>query len=291
MASKDTIRSSTLSTPVPLDMIEAWLRGEYLISQNESSGYELLGYSLMLRGLYVYTVTIKNEEAGSHVGANEKFPKDFSKTIAAWGICKIDLRDGDILFHGIRLGLNTQRHNDLNKDQLDDIKHVAWYSIFSKLTRVPGSQDPDMYFGYVLVPLNKDSVTYDTFRWYSLMEYNRKTKGDTDEKSKHNDPWIGFELPITRDADLKLMFTQAYSKDFRVALCNYLMAIEEDLDRPKLKNKDEVKAIGHIKMEQWKGNMRSGELHPVNPATSALQRPGVLNLFPLLVDNLGFEAT
>lgn len=306
MSSKDAIRSSTLSTPIPLDMIEAWLRGEYLISQNESSGYELLGYSLMLRGLYVYTVTF--DKHWPSASKSEEFPDNFTKNIAAWGICKIDLRDGDILFHGIRLGLNANKYCDDEKDDktnsdtdaLERIQHIAWYSIFSKLTRVPGSPDPDMYFGYVLVPLNKEkeSVPPEYFRWYCLMGENRKA-------NKTNTGWQGFELPITQDKNV-LTFTDQYSADFRAALCEYLETIEGDLDRPQLENKDTVSAIGHIALENWKDKMRWGRLQSTSVTArkepdqqalfseglcaqipAPLSGPGILHLFPLMHDNPG----
>ncbi|MCA9468730.1 MAG: hypothetical protein KC643_25275 [Nitrospira sp.] len=123
---------ASITNPVPLDMIEAWLRGEYLIGQNESTGYEFLGWALMLRGAYVYVVIPESEQ-----------PNLVVERVSHWGICTIDIKDGDLTYQGIRLHTLKQT---LPKSQ------QYWHSIFSKLTLVPSSTQntPDAYFAYVM---------------------------------------------------------------------------------------------------------------------------------------------
>ncbi len=267
-------------------MINAWLKGEYLIGQNESSGYELLGWTLMLRGLYVYCVTFNEGTGGStstntgtksnsETASDAAILSDIGGKLSAWGICKIDVDEGDITFHGIRLG----RHK-VNFGGAENPVHLVWYSIFSKLTRVPGASTPDMYFGYVLFPIEEKDKH--TFQWFSTMTSVQQPA--TDSK------WEGFELPITFPSkqDHSPGWAEQYPPDFREKLCEYLLEVESDIDRSSLKSKDTVSAIAHLPLERWKPNIRRGLLQPTmgsdNKASPCLPKCAAIYFFPLMMD-------
>src|SRR4028118_1396250 len=69
---------------IPLEVIESWLKGEYLVGITQSTGYQYIGWSLLLRGFYEYRNNIGNE-------------------IAHGGYSYIDLKDGDLYFAGVRI--------------------------------------------------------------------------------------------------------------------------------------------------------------------------------------------
>lgn len=313
MLSRDKLKASSLSTPVPLDMINAWLRGEYLIGQNESSGYELLGWTLMLRGLYVYGVTFNEgtdegtiantgTKSNSETASDATLPTEVLEKMSAWGICKIDVDEGDINFHGIRLGRHKvnfgrakkctakkeempsdpAQHQEASQPQksAEHPVHLVWYSIFSKLTRVPGASTPDMYFGYVLFPI-RDEEKYN-FQWFSTMTSVQQAGRDSE--------WEGFELPMppSSERNPSLGWTGQYPRDFREKLCEYLLEVESDIDRPSLKSKDTVSAIAHLPLEKWKPNIRCGVLQPTlgpdNEASTCLPACATIYFFPLMMD-------
>ena len=109
---------------IPLEVIESWLRGEYLVGITQSTGYQYIGWSLMLRGFYEYRNNIDGE-------------------IAHWGYSYIDLKDGDLHFAGVRIysgerwGLGKYYHP------------IYWRSIFSKFVELDTEDVPRLYFGYI----------------------------------------------------------------------------------------------------------------------------------------------
>jgi hypothetical protein len=100
------------------------LRGEYLVGITQSTGYQYIGWSLMLRGFYEY----KNHIDGQ---------------LAHWGYSYIDLKDGDLYFAGVRVfsgeswGLGKFYHP------------IYWRSIFSKFVELDSEDIPRLYFGYI----------------------------------------------------------------------------------------------------------------------------------------------
>jgi len=109
---------------IPLEVIESWLKGEYLVGITQSTGYQYIGWSLLLRGFYEYRNTIGNE-------------------IAHWGYSYIDLKDGDLYFAGVRIysgerwGLGKFNHP------------IYWRSVFSKFVELDSEEIPRLYFGYI----------------------------------------------------------------------------------------------------------------------------------------------
>lgn len=261
-------------SPVPLDMISAWLRGEYLIGQNESVGYELLGWALMLRGLYVYAV--------------EGTPKG---TISHWGLCKIDIKDGDMTYRGVRLGVpNGAAMKNKEKGKLQ-----VWYSIFSKLTRVPSSNNPDAYFGYVMFPVEQQTAVnlklldQDVAK---LLCPNRPTKNNQakwfEETLKTSSP-----IEVQEEKD-KLIVECNLTQEQRSGMCKYLGSIDAKIgkklsidknDKKFSQAKDVITAVCHIQLEEWKPEGRKGHLQPVlseeGKIPDNLCNPGTIYFYPL----------
>lgn len=269
-------------SPVPLDMIKAWLKGEYLIGQNESIGYELLGWALVLRGLYVYAVVPANENTtNSEVDKNTKGQfeekENIWKQASHCGICKIDIKDGDITYHGVRLGVMDKKSAN-EKLMLDEERDnfQVWYSIFSKLTNLPSHPAPDAYFAYVMysVPPNqadKFGLTKEKAIELKLI----KNVGET---------LSVFERSLRKSADQN--GEQEDNWDFdKNEMCKYLISIESHLDHQEFKKSDEVTAIVHIQMGEWKSGERKGHLQPVLTKRGGkpqnLSGPGTIYFYPL----------
>jgi hypothetical protein len=241
MANSDSGKIASIANPVPLDMINSWLRGEYLISQNESTGYEFLGWALMLRGAYVYLVAKESEP-------DEKTGKIKLDRLSHWGICTIDIKDGDLTYQGARMGTLCDRVPEGRK---------IWYSVFSKLTRVPTSRDnaPDAYFGYFMHPIDNNNGNFEIFK----LENSRKKVKKTDEHKASKDIYVELEIQFAPE----LTNTNLY---------NYLCDGRFDRDRHLASNSnstDEISAIAQISLEKWNPKEKRGTFQP------ALTKQGV----------------
>lgn len=115
----------TISDIIPREVVESWLRGEYLIGDRESFGYEYIGWSLMLRGFYCYET------------------KDKSSRRTHWGYCFIDLKDRELEYAGVRLWTWPEWSDFRN------LYHpIYWRSVFSKIAEVGNT--PHLFFAYVV---------------------------------------------------------------------------------------------------------------------------------------------
>jgi hypothetical protein len=109
---------------IPLEVIESWLKGEYLVGITQSTGYQYIGWSLLLRGFYEYKNNVEGE-------------------IVHWGYCYIDLKDGDLYYAGVRI-------NSGQKWGLAEYNHpIYWRSVFSKFVGLESEAYPRLYFGYI----------------------------------------------------------------------------------------------------------------------------------------------
>jgi hypothetical protein len=109
---------------IPHEVIESWLKGEYLLGLTQSTGYRYVGWSLLLRGFYEYHNDINGE-------------------VVHWGYCYIDLKDGDLYYAGVRV-------NSGKPWKLDENNHpIYWRSLFSKFVGLTSEEIPRHYFGYI----------------------------------------------------------------------------------------------------------------------------------------------
>lgn len=110
---------------IPTEVIDSWLKGEYLVGVTQSIGYQYLGLSLLLRGLYRYKCQV-----GDY--------------IPHWGYCYIDVKDEDLVFAGVRI------HTRSGKPEVVNSLHpLYWRSIFSKFISNQGEEYPHIYFAYL----------------------------------------------------------------------------------------------------------------------------------------------
>jgi hypothetical protein len=132
----DMNRASKISKfdMIPVDLIESWIRGEYLLGTARTVGYDYIGWSLFARGYYRYRVD--GERGGGE-------PNLVSK-----GFCIIDVRDGELALWGIR--------TETNDPVAAGTYSTAFFrSEFSRLTlprgvtssRTGASSPPIVYFG------------------------------------------------------------------------------------------------------------------------------------------------
>ena len=56
-SNQEAVVGRSFCNPVPMDIVQSWLKGEYLVGQSEAAGYDYIGWSLMVRGHYGYVVT------------------------------------------------------------------------------------------------------------------------------------------------------------------------------------------------------------------------------------------
>lgn len=139
-----------LSTIVPPEIIDSWIRGEYLIGTRRGTGYDFIGWALMLRGFYRYEVhkSAPNAEPSAAMQSEQPEILGPSDTLTHCGYCAVDLLEGDLFFSGLRLhtvpGVATEH-------ALKPAPSL-WVSLFSKFQEAPstGSQEtpdaPDLYF-------------------------------------------------------------------------------------------------------------------------------------------------
>lgn len=109
---------------IPIEVIESWLKGEYLVGVTQSTDYQYIGWSLLLRGFYEY----RNHVQGK---------------ITHWGYCYIDLKDGDLYYSGVRINSSEQW-------EFETYNHpIYWHSVFSKFVGLESEAYPRLYFGYI----------------------------------------------------------------------------------------------------------------------------------------------
>ena len=49
-SNQEAVVGRSFCNPVPMDIVQSWLKGEYLVGQSEAAGYDYIGWSLMVRG-------------------------------------------------------------------------------------------------------------------------------------------------------------------------------------------------------------------------------------------------
>lgn len=141
---------------IPLEVIESWLRGEYLVGIARSTGYQYIGWSLLLRGFYEYRNVV--DEVISH-----------------WGYCYIDLKDGDLYFAGVRINSSVQW-------QLDEYHHpIYWRSVFSGFVGLESETVPRLYFGYLAHMLKKEESDGAAATRMSYREYCKRVGDNRQE--------------------------------------------------------------------------------------------------------------
>lgn len=238
--------SHSLFSPIPRDVISSWLQGNYLIGGSESVGYENIGYSLMMRGTYVYKVFVKtgNVEGVSHAG-----------------LCLIDLKDGDLTFQGVRLFTNEIFHKDFKRDKFTPI---FWNSIFSKICRDVNPK-PHVFFGYVLHDKNPHEKIETLSALTSSRDWlNWHNKGS--EGSPGKEPNSGF-CKLTHDFLL--------SQDF----CHHLNEMKESCSDQKTASQT-ISAVLHFDLGDWKEQLRKGEIFNVSDSKNVPSK-GTIFFFPL----------
>ncbi len=174
----NNIVGRSFSNPVPIDIVESWLKGEYLVGLSDSIGYDYIGWSLMIRGMYAYVVLCDPEKNDVPKGAQKKLeekwritvgpsrpprPRAESGILSHAGICTIDIKNGDLVYQGVRLYTNKEFYSANRKEESKNTSapnaySLFWRSMFSKLTRINKDKDPHAYFGSVLYEPSKDKV-------------------------------------------------------------------------------------------------------------------------------------
>lgn len=242
MSRREPSKIASIANPIPLDMIHAWLRGEYRIGQNDSTGYEFLGWALMLRGAYVYAVIPFNED-----GKEGECKKE---NLSHWGICTIDIEDGDLTYQGVRLNVNKNDISVTNKQ--------IWYSLFSKLTRFPSSSDnmPDAFFAYIM----------DNIEDPSELEIGNLLKGAAYETPSNQS--FPFEKIVSQEGDNKAIYfkldEKVFDKETKAEFLNYLSGEGFENDRRMCCKNDEIVAIAQIRLENWKeGSKKIANVQPI----------------------------
>jgi hypothetical protein len=261
MAPENSTNFGSMASPVPLDMIKSWLRGEYLVGQNESTGYDYLGWALMLRGAYMYTVQHEGE-----------------KRTANWGVCTIDLKDGDLIYQGIQLGITKSFLTKLNAMPPTTPglasykrKYLLWYSIFSKLTRLPSPNDnhPDAYLGYIVRAIKEDHGLH-----ISQLLSEKALKKTLQRFESPNFPEknvLGNAVTLGNTTLLNYLIKGEFERD------------KQTLEKEKKKDMDEIAAIAHIDLEDWHQGKKIGKFRPVvsDHVAPDLKQPGTIRFYPL----------
>lgn len=125
----NNIVGRSFRNPVPMDVVQSWLKGEYLVGQSDAAGYDYIGWSLMIRGLYIYVVTcdLESNEIDKNIGGalkkkNMVFKdhKGRETVINHAGIGSIDIKDGELVYQGIRLYTNDVLCSELKKKNLKE---------------------------------------------------------------------------------------------------------------------------------------------------------------------------
>lgn len=198
---------------IPQSIITSWLKGEYLIGISHSSAYEYIGWSLMIRGYYLYEVfEDRDEEEKTH-----------------WGYCLIDLKEKDLFFGGIRLWTAEDVIKDMDEKYLEIFRSrlpLYWRSDFSHFVHSP-PKNPELFFAYKLLRNVEVSV---------LDEITKKLAENAGGKEKFMK--VG-PTPDNIDEDLK--------KAIRTHLCDKLEKELEDVERRAAE--DGIPLMGLIRLE------------------------------------------
>lgn len=115
--------------PLPTAVVRYWLEGKYAGGLAPSVSYEELGWALMVRGFYRYTVVVNSS---------------FSHR----GYAVIDLHEGDIQCRGIRV-----KSEEALWGAYKGYKHpLLWRSDVSAIRTTPGSRDARLTCALRLLP-------------------------------------------------------------------------------------------------------------------------------------------
>jgi hypothetical protein len=189
-----------LSPTKPLispDIIRAWTSKGYLVGERPSDGYEYIGYSLALCGIYKYATF-------AWVPNAKKTGND--KVMTHFGYCMISLEDGQLRYGGVRLWTSHDKRVWKSKDGIKEICHpVYWQSVISKYSRLAGRRR--MHFGYVIYPYNEktynavaDIKSTSQGRGKGTDEFSPPEKEHLMKMATH---WADIEKAVAKIADTK----------------------------------------------------------------------------------------
>jgi hypothetical protein len=183
---------------IPSQIFSNWLNGEYLLGMRQSVEHEVLLWSLMLRGIYSYSVYEPgpkwNPKTDSQLRTAKKL---FSLTkkkkfrLLHIGYCIVDLHEGQLVLRGVRTYTHGARqcHSPL-----------YWRSTQSKVetgspSHQAGEDSPKCSFIYRLSDADAKDHRYsderDDIASAAFPAYKGKPPVDPDKQrlSAHIDPW------------------------------------------------------------------------------------------------------
>ena len=281
-SNQEAVVGRSFCNPVPMDIVQSWLKGEYLVGQSEAAGYDYIGWSLMVRGHYGYVVTsdpTTNELKEEIVSRFEQgfMVKQGTKKLAIshGGIAFIDIQDGELHYQGVRLFSNCVMYNKSSEADAP----LFWKSMFSNLTRINKDGDPHLYFGQVLYEPQADEA----YRTVIEALAKKFEPGNAKDCLVH-----GF---LTQHRAFEPVCSSAVSEDqmlkFRESASKYLSEeYEENLtvvvSGAKAEDADDVSGLVHIKLEKWMLQNLEGELQTVTLKDDWLPKnKGEIWWFPL----------
>lgn len=220
---------------IPVEVTKSWLRGEYLTGRNTNTAYENMGWSLYLRGIYLYAVWENDED-------DQENPSRHS--LSHFGLCTIDLDEGDLIYKGFRLYGNKEKYKEII-----DQESIYWESLLSKINNV-SSETPNVYFGYVLYE-NNESLPEEISHSFDLNSFTTST--------------ILLEAAPTDDDMEKLAadIVKANIDVFSEMTIDHFMdgSLEKCLDNRKDQDPDDMlAAMVRIKLSDWEGEGNSQDM-------------------------------
>ncbi|MCP5020797.1 MAG: hypothetical protein GY930_03380 [bacterium] len=153
------------SDAIPPEIFRDWLRGKYLLGARKSTANEVLGWCLMLRGVYHYSVYIPSSSSGIK-DAPPKLCKRAHKNFtnkekweclhSGYGHMRID--GGELVLQGVRIYTPSINRNEFHSP-------IFWTSTLTKLeTRKrhkSSKAEAQASFTYkVASPTDQDSTVY-----------------------------------------------------------------------------------------------------------------------------------
>lgn len=241
---------------IPHEVIESWLKGEYLLGLTQSTGYRYVGWSLLLRGFYEYSNRVGGE-------------------VVHWGYCYIDLKDGDLYYAGVRI-------NSGKPWELEENNHpIYWRSLFSKFVGLKSEEIPRHYFGYLahLLGYKPEGAATDFLTYRKTGEkgffdwYFNTTKGSElsrhDEKRLRNMDEFWRETCRTLNQDTLPEKPGAEGIEvFRKRVLEYLAdrdQFDSDLELlEQLHPNQEILALVDLKLESVQDGSLEATLHPLS---------------------------
>jgi hypothetical protein len=300
---KTDVVGHSLSNPVPIDIVESWLKGEYLVGRSDSIGYDYIGWSLMIRGMYVYVVIsdLKDNDVSElrrnvlHRSKSHIFPfgENDDRIVSLAGICTIDIKDGDLVYQGVRLYTNEELYakakgGKTKKATPVKTRPLFWRSMFSKLTRVNKDSDPHVYLGSVLYEPEKDLA-------YEGIQRDLRNEIETDwMKDAEDKVWLNMLLGYWPKTYRRFAKDFAWKKPDKKGLARFREQAAKYLDRRldedliavvngAAKDKaDDVSALIHMDLKLWRKKKREGEFQTATLNDKLFPKnAGTIYYFPL----------